>query len=263
MQRREQTYYILGAVVLLALLFFGFDTKPSAQKAIEKSRVLNTPSFDIRVLQSAAKTKLDPEQLSFIETIESQVQFATVDTVKLNYLKQLSGYWFQLGKPLIAGYYARQIAESEETALSWSITGTTFAAAVSNDSITEQDKLIAREQAIAAFENAISIEPSVIEHRVNQALMYIEVPDAAQPMKGVQMLAALAAEHPDSALPAYHLARLALRTGQVDRAKERIEQVLSIDSTNARTACLAVDIYRQAADSEKANRWQELCATLK
>lgn len=250
-------------MILLALLFWGFDTKPSSQKTLEKSRVLNAPGFDIQSLQTEAKKTLLEDQLESIETLESQIRFVEADSAKVELFKQLSGYWFQLHQPLIAGYYARQIAEINEDAASWSIVGTTFASALSDAGIEEKDRIAARNQAVEAFEKAISLEPSVIEHRVNQALSYIETPDAAQPMKGVQMLAALTTSHPESALPPYHLARLAVKTGQLEKAKERIEQALSIDSTNAKIACLAIDIYKSVNEPQKASEWEGLCATIK
>ncbi|MEO5906670.1 MAG: hypothetical protein ABIQ11_08090 [Saprospiraceae bacterium] len=111
-----------------------------------------------------------------------------------------------------------------------------------------------------AFENAISIEPKIIEHRINQALSYIEVPDQAQPMKGVQMLAGLATNFPDSPLPPFHLARLAVRTGQMERAVERIEQALKIDSTNSKIACLAIEIYAATNKPEEARKLEQRCA---
>lgn len=263
MKNREQTYYLFGALVLVAILFFGFNTKPSTQKTLEKSRVLNAPGFDVRSLQSEAIETLKPDQVNYIETLESQIQFAGEDSSKINLLQQLSGYWFDMGNPLLAGYYAKQIAEKKQDAESWSITGTTFASALSEAEIEESNKVIARDQAIEAFENAISLEPKVIEHRVNQALCFIELPDQAQPMKGIQMLATLATNYPESPLPTFHLARLALRTGQIEKAEERIEQSLSIDSTNAKMACLANEIYSQAGKPEEAKRWSGLCATMK
>ena len=89
---REQAYYIIGAVLLAALLFFGFDNKPSTQKALEKSRVLNTQEFDIQTLQTEAKKDLKADQLEYLETLESQTEFAKEDSVRINLLKQMSGF---------------------------------------------------------------------------------------------------------------------------------------------------------------------------
>lgn len=263
MKNREQAYYILGAIIVLALLFFGFDTKPSTQKILEKSRVLNTPAFDIEGMRTEAKKNLPADQAQYAETLESQLRFAGSDSIKINLLMSLSGFWYQAGKPLLAGHYARLIAESQQSAESWSITGTTFASALSNPDIQADHKIIARDQAVAAFENAISLEPDSVTHRINLALSYVEVPESGQPMKGIQMLASLAEKYPDSPLPSYHLASLAMRTGQVGRAQERIEQALTIDSTDIRIVCLAADIYTEAAMPEKARRWTESCASVR
>lgn len=262
-KNRTQTYYILGAIILLAVLFLGFDTKPSTQKAFEKSRSLNTQEFDIESLQAQGKQNLSKDELNYIQTLESQLQFAGSDTNSVRLLKEISGHWFKLGNPLLAGYYAKKVAEQVQDAISWSITGTTFISALSNAEVEEKNKLIAKEQAIEAFENAISLEPNIIEHRINQALCYIEVPDPSQPMKGIQMLALLATNNPESALPPYHLARLAVKTGQMERAEQRIEQALKIDSTNVKIACLAIDIYTAANKPIQVEKWAGLCAGTK
>ena len=263
MKHREQTFYIIGAIVLLAGLYWGFDTIPSHQKSLEKSRVLNSESFDLNAIKIEAKKTLKKDELEYVEALESQKAYAGQDSVKVEILKQLSGNWFKLGNPILAGIYAKEIAELDTTASSWAIAGTTFAAALKQNDLAEKDRVLARDQAIDAFEHAISLEPTVVEHRVNQALCYIEAPDSAQPMKGIQMLAALATNYPDSSLPPYHLARLAVQTGQFERAEERIEQALKLAPEDARIACLAVDIYTEVHKPEEAKKLAVVCAQKK
>ena len=263
MKNKEQIFYIIGAIVLLAGLYWGFDTSPSTQKTLEKSRVLSGQEFDLNSLRTNAKKTLKKDELEYVEALESQVQYAGGDSAKAEVLKQLSGYWFKTGNPILAGIYAKEIAQMDQTAKSWAITGTTFAAVLKQANLDEKDRVLARDQAIDAFEHAISLEPSVIEHRVNQALCYIETPDSAQPMKGVQMLASLATNYPESALPPYHLARLAVQTGQYGKAEERIEQALKLAPEDSRIACLAKDIYTAVNKTEKARELADLCNRLK
>ncbi len=259
MKQKQQLYYVIGAIILLAVLYFGFDINPSTQKAIEKSRALNTAEYDIPSFQAEAKKDLKKDEIGYLETLEAQVQHAGQDSAKLNILKQLSGYWFTLGNPVMAGLYAKEIAERENTAMSWSITGTTFASGLPQD-LEEKQKLFARNQALEAFEKAISLEPAEVDHRINQALCYIELPEAGEPMKGIQMLAGLATNYPQSPAPPYHLARLAVRTGQYERALTRIEQAIKLDSTDSRIACLAIDIYTALNKPEEASRLTDRCA---
>lgn len=259
MLKKEQLYYTLGAIVLLAVLYFGFDIHPSTHKALEKSRALNTREYDIASYQAEAKKSLKEDEIGYLETLEAQVQHAGPDSARLNILKQLSGYWYKLGNPVMAGLYAKEVAEKENSGLSWSITGTTFASGLQQE-LDEKQKLFARDQALEAFENAISLEPAVVDHRVNQALCYIELPEAGQPMKGIQMLAGLATSYPDSPAPPYQLARLAVRTGQYERALTRIEQALKLDPTDSRIACLAIDIYTALNKPAEAAQLADRCS---
>ena len=262
MKNKEQAFYIIGAIILFAVLYFGFDSKPSSQKVLEKSRAMSTQEYDITTYQAEAKKSLKADEIKDLETLEAQVEHAGQDTARLDILKQLSGYWFTLNNPVMAGFYAKQIAEVENTGTSWSITGTTFASALQME-LEEKLKLFARNQALEAFENAISLEPDVIDHRVNQALCYIEVPEAGEPMKGIQMLAGLATKYPDAAAPPYQLARLAVRTGQYERAQTRIEQAMKLDPQNPKIACLAVDIYTALNKPSEAQQAAEVCGQQK
>jgi uncharacterized protein HemY len=79
-------------------------------------------------------------------------------------------------------------------------------------------------------------------------------------MKGIQMLAELAKSYPESPLPPYHLARLAVRTGQYERAAERIEQALKLDGQNPKIACLGIEIYTALNQTDKAEKLKPVCA---
>ena len=258
MKYKEQAIYILGALILVAVLYVAFDTKPSTQKALEKSRAFESQEYDIASYQSEAKKSLKEEDIRHLETLEVQVQHAGSDSVKLAILKQLSGQWYALGNPVMAGLYARDVAEAENAAESWSITGTTFASGLQMD-LDEKQKLFARDQALEAFEKAISLAPDNVDYRVNQALCYIELPDQAQPMKGIQMLAGLATSYPQSPVPPYQLARLAVRTGQYERAVTRLEQALALAPQDPKIACLAIEIYTALQRPEDADKLRDKC----
>ncbi len=259
MKQKEQALYIVGALILLAVLYLAFDTKPSTQKALEKSRALTTREFDIPMLRTEAVKRLKEDQTEYLETLEAQLRHSGQDSMKRNILKQLSGYWFSLQQPLLAGLYAREVADLENTPESWSISGTTFASGLRSSSLEEKQKRFARDQALESFEHAISLEPDVIDHRINQALCYIEVPLDGEPMKGIQMLAGLVQNYPESPAPVYHLARLAVQTGQYDRAKTRIEQALALAPDDTRIICLAADIYTALGQMEEASRMSARC----
>lgn len=77
------------------------------------------------------------------------------------------------------------------------------------------------------------------------------------------MLAGLATKYPESALPPYHLARLAVQTGQYDRAEGRIEQALKLAPDDPKIACLAIEIYKAVNKPEKADALAGICGQMK
>jgi tetratricopeptide (TPR) repeat protein len=261
-KQKEQVLYIGGALILLAVLYFGFDIYPSSKKALETSRALTSQAFDLSTSLPDAKKGLEAKDLQYLETLEAQLQHAPDDSSKAAILKQLSGHWFSLKNPMLAGLYAREVADLENSAMGWSITGTTFAAGLQME-LEEKQKRFVRDQAIEAFEKAISLEPEVIEHRVNQALCYIELPEPGEPMKGIQMLSGLATKYPDSPVPPFQLARLAVRTGQYDRAKTRIDQALVLAPEDQRIACLGQEIYTALNMPAEAEKLSGTCAGTK
>lgn len=255
---KSQGIAVLMAVLSVLILYFGFDTKSSKEigdlTQIEKSGI----SLDIKPFIEAGKDKLNSFDLNEINNLESAIKTEQgVD--KTAGLKELSGKWYRLGNPHIAGYYAEQAALDENSGEAWSVTATTFLAGLANEDQIVADWCL--NKAIEAFENAISVDPQNVQHRVNLALLYAERPPQDNPMKGVQMLLSLNEKYPDDVLVLNALARLAIKTGQWDRARDRLERSDSIQSDNRTTVCLLADVYQQLNDA-KAQVQREKCELL-
>ncbi len=253
-----QLAVIGGVLSLFFVLYFGCDTKPVEQKELEKSRALATESTNIQVLQQEAKAEMSNDQLSEIASIDFQLQAAEDDSSRIETLKSLSGKWYQLGYPAIAGYYAQEIAEQLSTAESWSITGTTFTLCI-QQSTQEKVRDFCTGRAINAFESAISLAPSEMSNRVNLALVYTENPPSENPMKGILMLRDLNEEDPENVIVLNSLGRLAIKTGQYERAVERLEQAFNSDPGNINTICLLANAYQGAGEIEKAEAFKQQC----
>lgn len=257
----KMQWIVLGsAVVLFVILYFGCDTKPAAQKALEQSRALTIESTDLSELLLSAKPSLDPSQAAMIATLEEQLEQAPSDSARIELLKQLSGTWYQLGQAAIAGTYAQQVAEALNDEESWSITATTFSLCL-QISTNESVRDYCLNRAVKAYENVISINPNEVAHRVNLALTYTEMPPKEEPMKGILMLRELNQQQPNNVLILNSLARLAIKTGQFDRAKERLEQAIGIEPQNVNTVCMLAQVYEQLGESDKAKTFADQCAS--
>lgn len=255
---KQQWISIIASLGLIALLYFAFDTKPKEQKEIERSRALVAESTDIQVLLKEAKEELGMGSLGEIIRLEQQLEEAVLDSIKAELYQSLSGKWYAKGKHIIAGYYAQQVAEIKQTEESWSITGTTYTIGLQSSG-DEKARQFAVNRAVEAFESAISINPENTAHQVNLALVYTRQPPKENPMKGIQMLLQLNKEQPENVLVLVNLGRLAIQTGQFDRAEARLQKALEVDPENKGAICLLANVYSELGNSAKAEAFQQRC----
>ncbi len=252
---------ISAAVLLFAVLYFGFDTKPSKHKEIEKQRAGAFSSTDISSMLVDAKAELPPQASASIMALESDVEKAASDTVKAASYRQLSSQWYQLEKTGIAGYYAEKVAEITRDEEAWSIAGTTYSLCIQREQ-EEKIKSFCTEHAVQALEKALSLNPSNMQHKVNLALVYAENPSKENPMKGILMLVDLNKQYPDDVLVLTQLGRLGIKTGQFEKAVKRLERVISLEPDNKTANCLLSQAYDGLGESAKAADFKSKCEKL-
>jgi predicted Zn-dependent protease len=98
-----------------------------------------------------------------------------------------------------------------------------------------------------------------VENQVAKALGYAENPPPDNPMKAVLMLRDLEAKHPDNPAVYNALGRLAIKTGQWQKAIDRLEKAWSLDKNNPTTPCLLQQAYEGAGQPEKSSEFARLC----
>jgi tetratricopeptide (TPR) repeat protein len=245
-------------ILLFLVMYFGCDTKPPEQVAIEKSRALNAESTDIANLEQEAMATLEGVAANDVLAAQTQVRSADADSLRSLALQELSGAWYRAGFPPISGFYAEEVAELEGTAESWSIAGTTYTIGM-RSATEEKVKNFCRNGAIRAFESAISLDPSDPGPRINLALVYTEAPASDDPMRGILMLRSLNEEYPENTSVLMNLGRLGLQTGQFDRALERLEQAYQLDPEDVRVICLLAQAHGGLGNQEESARFGALC----
>lgn len=254
MGRPQWTAVAVGAA-LLALLAFGFDTKPASFRQVERNRVAGAVSTDVETLISSARESLQGTDAARVLDLEQELEQAPED---LETLKALSSAWFQSGKGAIAGHYASRVAEIEGSADAWSIAGTTFLLALDKE---REDKVrqFCAQGGRDAFERAISLEPDTLRHRINLALLFAAQPPADNPMQGILQLVELGKQHPEDAAIQFHLGRLALQTGQAEKAVERLTRASELRPGHRDTWCLLAEARQMAGDPAGAEAAREQC----
>jgi len=258
---KPQYLALTSAFVLFAGLYFGFSTKTSHPKAEEATRPMSREGISTESLVAEAKSRLSASQLESILQLETDLSTekqGNIEKKVVDALKTLSSKWYEVGEIPIAGAYAEQVAGMENTDSSWSVAGGTFY----NGLIAAKEPALrdyCASHAIQAFEQASLVNPQKVEHRVNIALIYAENPPADNPMKAVLMLRELEAKHPDNPSVYNALGRLAIKTGQWQRAIDRLEKAYSLDPKNPNTPCLLAKAYEGADNTTKANEFARKC----
>jgi Flp pilus assembly protein TadD len=147
---------------------------------------------------------------------------------------------------------------AEQTDSAWAIAGALYYDALTG----AKDKKIrdfCAGRAVNAFESAASVNPGQASHRVNLALVYAENPPPDNPMKAVLMLRELEQKHPNEVSVYNALGRLAIKTGQWQRAIDRLEKARALDPKNPNAPCLLAKAYQEAGMPEKASEMNTLC----
>ena len=247
--------------LLFLLLYFGFDTKPKAQKEVERVRTLTAESTDINSLLLTAKKNLKSAEASEIVLAESKLSEANKNgTDKTEAYKALSSAWYKINRFAIAGYYAQQVAEIEATDEAWSIAGATYNRGMN---LETEEKVIdyCTNRAKQAFENAISLNSSNVNHKVNLATCYVE-DKKNPPMKGVGMLMELNKQHPENLTVLIALGRFGLVSKQFEKASGRLEKALQLAPENIKVNCLLAQAYEGLGQMDKAKTFQDKCESL-
>lgn len=247
-----------AAVLVVLLMFFVLPTKPGSFRKIEQTRQVSLKSTDIQAMLAEARSRVHGPEANRIIGLESELEKGDPDAALL---KALSSAWFSLNERAIAGYYAALVAEQEGTAEAWSIAGTTYSMAL-QESKEDKVRRFSLEQGVEAFEKAISLEPESNRHRLNLALLYTEMPPENNPMQGIQMLLDLQKQAPEDAAVLFHLGRLAIKTGQAEKAVERLSRAAELRPDHPETWLLLASALEMSGDMPAAERaraqWEKL-----
>lgn len=254
---RSQLIVIALSVLLFVILIFGCDTTPPEIRGKEKSMSQTIEATSVQNILKQAQSKMSREELAVIDLLNKELN-ETPDSLQKDKLIALSSKWYEMGNAAMAGHYAQKVAELDNQEQSWAVSGTTYTLCLKS---TEDPKIkdFCTGRAMKSFENALSLNPENVEHRINMALVKVENPPNGQPMTGILELIELNKSYPNNVSIMNQLARLAIRTNQIDKAIARLNTAIAIEPDNTTTNCLLAEALTLAGKESEGEKYKEKC----
>jgi tetratricopeptide (TPR) repeat protein len=255
---KKRLFFFGLGIFLIVTIYFGCDIVDPRLQDAESQRALTFQPTDFINIKRTVVQEMSAERRNMIESLEFALERADSDERQAELHKELSRNWMQFGVASLAGYHAEQVAQIEMTADAWSIAGSTYSICYQR-SDSEREAILCGNRSVASFENAVSLEPNNLDFRLNLAVTLADHPPANNPMLGITQLIELNRQNPDYVPALYNLGRLAIQTGQYQRAVERLERAFELEPDNQRVICLLPVAYIETGDEISAAKFAELC----
>ncbi len=262
---------LAGAIALIAVIYFGGKTTPPKTPAAAGAPNMAGPAgggmpmgptiqpiaFDSLVL--AIKAQLPAHAATEVNTIEARLK-ATTDSSKMAAdIDSLGGVWLEHKQLAIGAFYKAEAAKLENSEKKLNFAGQILIQLAQNEQAANVQVWEAQE-AVECFQQSLKINPK--NDTVTLALAGALIEGTGQTMQGVQMLLALVRENPDHIPANLMLGRLAVQSGQNDKAIGRFETILKKDPNNTEALYFAAEAYRAKGEKTKAIELLERCKKL-
>lgn len=256
--------FVLLVAVTFSIIYFGFGTVSKRSEDVLASQVLEDPD-GLRLpegYENKAVRGLSVSKRSVLDSLMGMVRVSDESDLG-EYLKPVSSFWAQEREWVMSAHYALKVVEVDPSEEASEIAAHTCAIAIKNsDQADEALKLSLRDAAIYHYDKVLAVDEQNITAQINKALLWVDVPPAEQPMKGVLSLLALQKKYPEEPAVLYHLGRLGMSTGQWDKARVRLEQANELAPNDTKIVCLLAELYRNTNEAVLAKEFSEQCNKL-
>ena len=259
--RKPQWITIVVALILLAILFKFGRTVPTKRpgNAAQSEASDNAVSTDSILVQ--AKRKLNPEQVTRLNSLEHLVVRGDVKNQQLKIYHELAHFWADTAGAFEPyAWYEAQAARLENSEKSLTFAAHLFLQNLRGESDGTFQTWKAN-QAKDLFERSLKINPNNDSSIVGLGACYIFGNISSTPMEGILRVRSVADRDSTNIFAQDVLGHGSMISGQYDRAIARFEAVyrLSKDDVNVKLeACLMLaEAFERKGDKPSASGWYE------
>jgi tetratricopeptide (TPR) repeat protein len=257
---------IAAALGIIALLYFGINTTPPvkkgeqpAQQGMAQGQHSDIKAASLDSILSASKAALPEHAKAEIGGLEQKISNIKDSAAMGGSYAELAKLWQEHKNIPLAAYYYGLSGKLEKSEKNLNFAGQIFLDLVHN-AASPGMQMWEAEQSIACFRQSLEINPNNDTVKMALAAAYIE--GAGQTMQGVQLLLGITREKPDNIPANMMLGRLAIQSGQFDKAIGRFEGILKQDPKNTEAMYFLAEAYKGKGDKTKAIELFEACKKL-
>ena len=239
---------ISGAVLLTVIIFFlPSQINPGKEDKTVKEDSLIQEGFNPGPLLASAKESLDSTQLKNLEFLESALsKNGDSDTAMLD---GIGRFWDRNGIPAAAAIWFEKKAVLAESEKNWLDAAYRYFDAFRLAEDTTIKALLVQ-KAINAYDKVLAINPENLNAKTDLGACYAD--GTTEPMKGIMMLREVVTADPNHEMAQYNLGMLSVKSGQLDKAIERFNNVLRINPKRAEIYFYLGQVQLQKGDTTQA-----------
>lgn len=260
---RNQYFLLFAAALLFAGLYFLGNTKgekktkePAPSNGHEATAMAgpmaNIEPIDIEDFIKKASSTLAETDNSKVNSLQ---ELATKEPSAVHF-KDLAEFWEAKKQITIAANYYKKAAFLENTEKSITFAGNLLLAVMQKTEEPAVKKWQAM-QAIDCFNKALELNSENTDTKVALATCYTE--GTGETMKGVTLLRAVTQKDSNNVPANLLLGKLAIQSGQLDKAIRRLELVLTLQPKNTEAMYFLAEAYKNQGNKAKAISLLENC----
>jgi tetratricopeptide (TPR) repeat protein len=212
-------------------------------------------ALDIDSFKNATTAKLSAPLKSKIEQLTT---LAEKENTAVTY-KDVAEFWEKQNELTLAAKYYKKAAFLENTEKSITFAGNLLMAILQktdNPSVRKWQAL----EAIECYTKALEINPDNVDTKIALATCYTE--GTGETMKGVTLLREVTAKDSTNISANIILGKMAIQSGQLDKAIKRLELALSLRPDNTEAMYFLAEAYKGQGNKTKAIELFEQCKKL-
>ncbi len=239
---------LVGAVLILGISIFLFGEMTVLKPAGETEAVQEQP-MDAEMLLLMSRSGLNAQEQDKLTAIEKALDTVTNASQREALAQSLAAFWETKNDWAAAAVWYEKAAVAGKNATGHALAGTRFLAAA--DMVGDSTLLnYLHAAAIRNFEAASQLAPENLDFAAD--LGHALTIGTAAPMQGIQKLLGIVKQEPKHLKANFHLAQLAIRSNQYDKAAKRFEDILSWYPAFADAYLGLGEAYYKLGDTEKA-----------